>query len=132
MNKNRKPISGKLRKAMEKEVRKGQKELQPEDLPRTDTLTPQKVLAKYPAKTKKADKALMDSTIKGMKIKKKRGVAKLAKRTTPGEVSHREAQPAHAHIESTEWQKTIIKQNKNRRVLLTKKLQKSTPKRKIK
>jgi hypothetical protein len=78
------------------------------------------------------DKALINSTVKGMEIKKKKATAKHAKRTTPGEVQSREAQPAHAHTESTVWQKTIIKQNKNRRIALTKKLEKSAPKRKIK
>lgn len=132
MNKNRKPVTAKTRKSMEKEVKKGQKKLKSDELPRTDTLTPKKALASYPAKRQKAEKPLMDNTAKGMQVKKKKATGKHSKRTTPGEVPHRESSPAHVHPESDVWQKTLNKQNKTKRVALTKKLEKQKPKRKIK
>lgn len=124
MNRNRRPMPKQTRKQMEKQVKKGQKELAEEDLPRTDTLTPAKALKKYPSKRKKVEKPLMDAVVRQMKIKKKKKSGKHSKRTTPGEVDHRESPPAHVHPESDRWQKTLELQSKTKRKILTAKLQK--------
>jgi len=124
MNRNRKPIPNKTRKKMEKEVKKGQKKLLKEDELRTDTLTPEDALKKYPAKRQKVEKPLMESVMKKMQIKKKKKSAKHSKRTTPGEVDHRESSPAHPHTESERWKKTVDMQNNMKRKALTSKLQK--------
>lgn len=126
MNKNRKPATSQARKRQAKAIRKGQKILgKGEKIPRTDTLTPKKALKKYPLKRQKVEKPLMDQVVKGMKIKKnKRETAKHSKRTTPGDVDHRESPPASIHPESTRWKKTIDMQNKVKRKILTAKLQK--------
>lgn len=125
MNKNRRPMPKQLRKAAEKEIKKGQKELsKEEDLPRTDTLTPEKALEKYPAKRKKMEKPLMDSVKKKMASEKKKKATKHSKRTTPGEVDHRESSPAHVHTENERWKKTVDMQNKVKGKILDSKLQK--------
>ncbi|NGX26355.1 MAG: hypothetical protein K940chlam6_00273 [Chlamydiae bacterium] len=129
MNRNRRPMPNKKRKALEKEIKKGQKKLSEiEDLPRTDTLTPRDALKKYPAKRQKMEKPLMDSVTKKMGIKKKKKETKHSKRTTPGDVAHRESPPAHAHTENERWQKTLEVQSKTKRKILTSKLQKRRPK----
>jgi len=112
------------RKKMEKQIKKGQKELSSEEFPRTDELTPEEALSRYPKKRKKVEKPLMDSTVKNMEIKKKKQHTKHSKRTTPGEVEHRETPPAHEHREGQRWEKTLVKQNKAKRKAITSKLQK--------
>ncbi len=125
MNKNRQVLSSQKRKKMEKAIKKGQEGLSiPEDEPRTDTLTPKKALNKYPSKRQKVEKPLMDSTVKNMQAKKAKKQSKHSKRTTPGEVGHRESPPASVHPESTRWKKTVDLQNKGHRKSLTAKLQK--------
>ncbi len=125
MNQNRHPMPKKLKKAIEKEIKKGQKKLtEVEELPRTDTLTPKKALKKYPEKVKKVEKPLMDAVVKEMEIKKKKKEHKHSKRTTPGDVDHRESPPAHIHPEGKRWKNTVDKQNQGKRKSLTAKLQK--------
>jgi hypothetical protein len=125
MNKNRRPLAKQTRKKLEKEIKKGQKKLsEPEELPRTDTLTPKEALKKYPAKQKKVEKPLMDAVKKKMVIDKKKKTAKRSKRTTPGDVDHREAAPAHVHTENEWWKKTVDMQNKVKGKILNAKLQK--------
>ncbi|MDN3506776.1 MAG: hypothetical protein P0S96_06065 [Simkaniaceae bacterium] len=120
MNKNRRPLAKKTRKALEKEIKKGQKELsKTEDLPRTDTLTTEKALEKYPAK-----KPLVDSVKRKMAAEKKKKASKHSKRTSPGEVDHRESSPAHPHTENERWKKTVDMQNKVKGKILDSKLQK--------
>lgn len=107
---------------MKKEIKKA--ELKAEELPRTDSLTPKKALEKYPTKRQKVEKPLMDSTVKGMQAKKAKSKSKHSKRTTPGEVDHRESSPASIHPESTRWKKTVDMQNKGRGRALDAKLRK--------
>lgn len=124
MNRNRRPLDKKNRKDVEKQVKKGQEELSEEELLRSDQLSPEEALAKYPKKRQKVEKPLMDSTVKGMEIKKKKKQAKHSKRTTPGEVNHRESPPAYEHREGARWEKTLAKQNQGKRKSVTSKLQK--------
>ena len=125
MNRNRRPLPGKARKALEKEIKKGQKELlNPEETSRTDILTPNEALKKYSKRKKNMEKPLMEAVTKEMRVKKKKAVRKSSKRTTPGNVKHRESSPAHVHPEGERWQKTLDKQNKTKRNVLTAKLQK--------
>lgn len=120
MNRNRRPMPKKMRKEMEKEVKKGQKALSSEEELRSNELTSDAMLKQYP----KAKKSLVDAAIKGMEVKKKKKSGKHSKRTTPGEVDHRETPPAHIHPENERWQKTLEMQSKGKRKSLTSKLQK--------
>jgi len=125
MNKNRRPLASQTRKKLEKQIKKGQKELEKtEALPRTDTLTTEEALKKYPTKRQKIEKSLTDGVKKNMAVKKKKKAASHSKRTTPGEVDHRESPPASIHPESTRWKKTLDQQNKGKRKELSAKLQK--------
>ena len=125
MNRNRRSMPNQTRKAVEKEIKKGQKKLaEKEDVPRTDTLTPLQALKKYPKKIQKTEKPVLASTVKKMEVKKKKKTAKHSRRTTPGEVEHRESPPAHIHPEGQRWEKTLVQQSKKQRKVLTSKLQK--------
>ncbi len=121
MNRNRRQMAKRNRKEMEKEVKKGQKKLDSaEELPRSDQLEADELLKQYP----KVSKPLIDSTVKGMEIKKTKSHAKHSKRTTPGEVDHRESPPAHIHPENERWDQTLKMQSKGKGKSLDTKLQK--------
>lgn len=125
MNKNRQNLPIQTKKKIEKAIKEGQKALRiPEELPRTDTLTPKKALAKYPPKLQKAEKPLMKAVVREMEIKKKKKLTKHSKRTTPGEVDFRDAAPASVHPESTRWKKTGDLQSRMRGKALSAKLRK--------
>lgn len=129
MNKTRRPLDNQTRKKQAKEVKKGQKILsEPEELPRTDTLTATKALKKYPAKSQKADKAVVESLVKNMEIKKKKAKAKQSKRTTPSELDLHESPRASSHIEGERWEKTIVKQSVGKGKALTSKIVKRATK----
>jgi hypothetical protein len=128
MNRNRRPLPKQTRKGMEKEIKKGQKLLKEEEPARTDSLTPEKALKKYPPKRQKVEKPLMDAVVKKMEIKKKKSPMHESKRTTPGDVPHRETPPAWEHREGERWEKTLTQQNKNSRKKLTSQLQKRSSK----
>lgn len=125
MNRNRRQMSKQNRKAIQKETKKGQTKLtQKEKVPRTDTLSPKQALNKYPKKIKKIEKPLMESVANQMQIKKKKmATFKKAKRTTPGDVRHRETPPEHIHPENERWKIAVDKQNIYHRKELTRKLQ---------
>lgn len=125
MNRNRRQMSKQDRKATQKEVKNGQEKLtQKEEIPRTDTITPKQALQKYPKKIKKIEKPLMDSVANSMRNKKAKNKSKHhSKRTTPGEVDHRDSPPAHIHTENERWKETLVKQNKYDRKILNQKLQ---------
>lgn len=125
MNKNRRPMPKQMRKALKKEVKKGQKKLgEKEESPTTNSLTPSKMLKKYPKNTQKTERPIVDSLLKEIAIKKKKKSFHHSKRTTPGEVDHRESPPSHIHKEGGVWEKTLVKQNKLQRKIFTSKLQK--------
>lgn len=123
MSHNRHPLDKKTRKAMEKQVKKGQNDLF-EEAPLQDELNLEETLAKYRQKQQKTQKSLVDATVKGMEIKKKKKQTKHSKRTTPGEVDHRESPPAAEHREGARWKKTLVKQNQMKRQALASKLKK--------
>jgi len=121
MNRNRRPMTNKTRKGMEKEIKKGQKNLDTsEEQARSDQLDASGAMKQYP----KINKSLVDSVAKGMEVKKKKKHSKHSKRTTPGEVDHRESPPAHPHTENERWEKTLDLQSKGKGKSLTAKLQK--------
>lgn len=124
-------MSKQNRKAIQKEAKEGQSKLtKKEELLRTDILTPKKALSNYPAKIKKVERPLMKSVVKEMQVKKKKQAGnKQSKRSTPGEVSHRESSPQHVHPENERWKQTLDKQNKLHRKILTRQLQKRKGKR---
>ncbi len=129
MNKTRKPLDNQNRKKQAKEVKKGQKILsEPEELSRTDTLTVAKALKKLPSKTKKADKALVESLVKNMEVKKTKLNAKHSKRTTPSEIDTHESAPAYVHKEGARWEKTVVKQSVGKGKALTSKIVKRATK----
>jgi hypothetical protein len=132
MNKNHKPVDAKTRKKLQKEVKKGQPLLSEEPVLRTDTLTAKKALKKYPVKRQKMEKPLVEKVAQTIRIKKTKKSAKHSKRTTPGQVRHRESPPAHIHPEGEVWNRTSKKQSQINRAALSKKLQKGKSHRKIK
>src|SRR5436305_1810098 len=103
MNHGKRPMANQIRKKMEKMVKKDQASFNPnEPVEESDTLTTSKVLKKYPIKARKAEKSLLDSFEKGMKLKKVKKTAKHSKRTSPGdptcgELTHRDSFPASMH-----------------------------------
>ncbi len=106
---------------MEKEVKEGQKKLAaPKPVKRSDEIDVSSSIKRYP----KVKKSLVDSTIKGMEVKKTKLEAKHSKRTTPGEVEHKESTPAHAKVENERWEKTKEIKSKGKGKSLTAKLQK--------
>ncbi|HSX12128.1 MAG TPA: hypothetical protein VLF61_01395 [Rhabdochlamydiaceae bacterium] len=128
MNKNRQPLDASVRKKVNKNVYTGQSAFAKRQPPLTsDQLTPNDLLKKYPPKLRQADKRLLDSELKNMKIKKKVDTVSYhthSKRTTPGQVEGRDAAPAHVHKESTRWNKNLKLQNVARNKSLTKRLSK--------
>lgn len=133
MNKTRRPLTNQTRKKQAKEVKKGQKILsEPEELGRSDTLKVAKSLKKYPAKSQKASKALIDSVVKNMEVKKTKAKAKRSKRTTPSEMDMHESPRASTHIEGERWEKTLVKQSVGKGKALTSKIVKRASKAPVK
>ena len=95
MNHGKRPMANQIRKKMEKMVKKDQASFNPnEPVEESDTLTTSKVLKKYPIKARKAEKSLLDSFEKGMKLKKVKKTAKHSKLspfTPPAEPAPRRA-----------------------------------------
>lgn len=118
----------KTQKKQAKEVKKGQKILsESEEMPRTDTLTVAKALKKYPAK-----KALVESVVKSMEVKKTKAKAKQSKRTNPETMDFHESPRASSHIEGERWEKTVVKQSVGKGKALTSKIVKRATKAPVK
>lgn len=125
MNKNRRPLAQGVRKKVEKEIKGAQAKLaQPKLPPHTDTLTVEEELQKFPLKKRKLEESLVEAVKKSIAVKKAKKATKHSKRSTPGEVNHRESPPASIHTESTRWQKTLTKQAQSKGKKFTTKLQK--------
>lgn len=90
----------------------------------SDQITPKDILNKYPKKIRMHDKSELESELKRMAIKKKvktTSYHKHSKRSTPGEVEGRDSAPAHVHVESDRWQKTLRVQTAERNKVFMKK-----------
>jgi len=123
MNKNRKSVDKKVRKNQAKEVKKAQKMYaEPEEAPRTDKLRTAESLKKYPTKSRKALKPLVEKVAKGMEIKKTQRKATVSKRTSPSEPHQHESPPAYCHREGAVWEKTVVKQSVGKAKALTSKM----------
>lgn len=110
MNHNRRPLTSRTRKKMEKEVKKGQELLlRPTKEPTTDELTPQQLLKNYPAKTQKRELSTLRKFEDKKASKKRKKIP--SKRTTPGEVMNRDSSPKIVHLEEARWEKTVNMQN---------------------
>lgn len=124
MNKNRRQLDKNVRKKINKNVKSAQAAYALREPPLlSDQLTPKEILKKYPKKIQMADKNALESELKRMAIKKKKTSPsqKHSKRTTPGEIEGRDAAPAHVHVESDRWNKTIRIQTAERNKVFTKK-----------
>lgn len=124
MSQSRRQLDKKSRKNIQKHVKSSQIQPEKEEILRSDQLDPKKALAKYPKKRQKSTKPLIEATIKGMEIKKKKKQTKTSKRTTPGDVHHRESPPANEHREGARSKKNLTKQSLRKRKSITSKLQK--------
>lgn len=128
MNKNRKPLDASVRKKVNKNVYTAQSAFAKKAPPLlSNQLTPNDMLKRYPPKLRLADKRLLDSELKRIKIRKKVDTVSYhthSKRTTPGEVEGRDAAPAIVHKESARWNKNLKLQSVARNKSLTKKLSK--------
>lgn len=124
MNRSKHSLTSKLSKKIKKEVRNAQVEYaRPEERAYSDQLTAKEMLKKYPKKTVKKEKSLLESMQKRVKAKKQTPKRTSSKRTTPGEVPSTST-PAFAHKEGARWVKTLTSQNKVQRKSLFKKLSK--------
>ncbi len=85
----------------------------------SDTLTTQEMLKKYPKKGALKKEELLNSSQKGMSIKKKNIHKNISHNTTPGLTPGRDSAPAHVHPEGKRWIKTMIKQNQTQRAIQT-------------
>lgn len=111
---------------MDKEIKKAQKGFTPEEeLPKSDTLTAEKMLKKYPKKTVKTERALLKSLKKNVEIQEKKLKTPHGhKRTTPGSVEGQPGAPAFPKVEGTRWNKTLNLQSKTKGKALVRKLSK--------
>ncbi len=119
MNRSKRPIPKKLQKKMEKEVRVAQGRYPIREAHQySDELTTQELLKKYPKKNAQKKDEIVQSSKKGILIKKKSNHKNISKRTTPHLVSTGESPPGHIHAEGGRWIKTLIKQNQMERAML--------------
>lgn len=109
MNHNRRPLTSRTRKKMEKEVRKGQELLTTPRPPTSDEITALQLLKKYPKKTQKKELGVLRNFQKETTPKKRKKIP--SKRTTPGEVMTRDSSPKIVHLEEARWEKTVNMQN---------------------
>jgi hypothetical protein len=133
MNKNRRTLPLRTRKKLDKEVKKGQAflEIEPEYVT-TNSTKASTELNKYPIKTRKADKPLIEKVKKQLEAKKALKNQPHSKRTTPGDLIGQDMAPAHVHTENERWNKTLTLQSKTQSKKLAVKLQKRGAKGKIK
>lgn len=94
MNRAKKQLTAKEKKRQDKETRSP---LQPS--PPEGAATTWKILEKFPKIPAKKGKEQLDSSMKGIKAKKKKLHSKHSKRTTPGEVEADITPYAHIHPE---------------------------------
>ena len=107
-----------LQKKMAKEIRVAQGRYPVlETHQYSDTLTTQEMLKKYPKKEALKKEELLQSSEKGISIKKKTIHKNISHNTTPGLTPARDSAPAHVHPEGRRWIKTMIKQNQTQRAI---------------
>ena len=121
MNKSKHPMTAKLRKKMNKELKTATRK--PEPVLRTDVITPQELLSRIPPKARKKEASLQKSFEKTIITKKKKQKAHTSKRTTPGSIEEKSS-PQIVHVEGKRWIKTLAKQNLTKRKILIKRLAK--------
>jgi hypothetical protein len=124
MNRTRRPMDERVRKKVNKEIKSGEKQYIARKIAtaRTDTLTADEEVKKYPKKIRKTDQSLLASLKKNFAIKKKKISARHSKRTTPGSVEGQPSAPASVHPEGKRWEKTLQLQNNAGRKALSAKL----------
>lgn len=124
MNRKKQPMTNRLNKRVQKEVKKGlrasaEKVRSPSKTP----VTPQALLKPYPKKAVTEDKRQLTSMLTVMERKKAQKHKKNSKRSSPKD-SIVNSSPAHIHSEGTRWMKTVKKQSLIKNKRLTKKLSK--------
>jgi hypothetical protein len=113
MNRTKHPLSARLNKKIEKELRLAQTASKESDA-YADELTAREMLKKFPKKSSKK-KLLMPAG-----LPKKKHAKKHSKRTTPGNVPSNST-PRNVHMEGSRWMKTTLKQTLADRQVLAKK-----------
>lgn len=125
MNRNRQPMEANVRKKIEKEIKKAQKNLSDKPpLMTSATLVADKEVKQLPKKVQKKDKPLLEAFKKNIAIKKKKRTAPHSKRASPGSVEGQPAAPAYPNKEGARWAKTLTLQAKTQGKQLVKKLSK--------
>lgn len=126
MNRNRRPIETSIRKKMSKEIKLAQATYSiKEEPPRTDQMAAMTEVKKYPKKTAKTEKSIIETMKNQMQIKKKKKHSvHHSKRSAPGELLTQDAAPASVHKESTRWDKTLVSQSVVKGKALTHKMNK--------
>ncbi len=123
MNKTKRTMSQQLNKKMHKEIKAAQRPLPPDPNEYSDTLTPDKILQKYPKKTVKVEKGMLKGFAKRWEATEAKKSKKHSKRTNCGEVDAK-SPPAHVHPEGVRWIKNLKNQNSTQRQILTKQMTK--------
>lgn len=119
MNKAKRSVSQKINKKMHKEIKSAQKPLAQELREYSDTLTPQAILKKYPKKTIKTEKGMLEGFKVRWTAKQSKKQTKRSKRTNCSTVDEK-SPPAHIHPEGLRWIKNLRNQNTVQRTRLTK------------
>lgn len=121
MNRTKRPLTKKQRRAVKKAIRLAQA-----PQPKSPSLKTDKLAASLKERQKKVspkDATTVDNFRKRMAAKKLKKSPKVSKRTNPG--VDLESPPQIVHIEGRRWLKTLVKQNVQNRKILTKRLSKA-------
>ncbi len=115
-------IPQQMKKKMRKEIRLAQAAYPVRlSIARTDELSPEKMLTKYPKRVAQKQLAASQAAQKKIGIKKSKAKHHISKRTTPSEVKQDSA-PANSHQEGVRWVKTLTKQNLAKRRITTRQM----------
>lgn len=115
---------------MPSQIRKKMKKELKDTFPRpnlsakSDSIKPEQLLSRIPAKNRKTDKSLLDSFEKNISIKKKKRLSPHSRRSTPGEVVGRGSAPHHVHQENEHWMHSTERKIANQNKIIGRKLAK--------
>ncbi len=121
MYRGKRPLPHRLAKALDKEIDKARNA---EVHTAIDTPLPAPRRLQPPKKVSQADRRRVMEMIREEEKAGKHGFKKVSKRTTSGKVDAK-SPPAHAHPEGERWIKTLVKQNRAKRNIETKKFAKN-------
>jgi hypothetical protein len=125
MNKSKQSMPARARKKMKKELRSAAN--LPDSVLKADRNTPKALLSRLPAKEQKKEAAALKAFKKNIAIKKAKLKAPHSKRTNTGLIDV-QSPPQIVHIEGKRWIKTLGKQTKAKRKVMTRQMTKKRSK----